>query len=148
MSIDWAKILNPVRAVENLRQEMTGDWYRDPWGWPEYEFLLDGNLHWLTVRANSNVLRRVMQIDVPKENFGIRPAVIIEPLDRVLYQSLVDAVSKDLIGDLPSWVHGWRLDRSEPLLGEYAPNDYEWKKYRGHLKGAAPRRMCPVPGDA
>ena len=147
MPIDWAQLLDPVRAVENLRQEMTGDWYRDPWGWPEYEFLLDGNLDWLTTRANSNTLRRVMQIDVPKENFGIRPAVVIEPLDRVLYQSLVDAASKDLIGDLTSWVHGWRLDRSEPLPGKYSPNGYEWKQYRGALKSAAIFCECGLKSD-
>jgi hypothetical protein len=134
---DFEAARHPQRAVGNLRLEMTGDWYRDPWGWPEYEFILHGHLDWLTKRGNARDLRRVVKIDVPKENFGIRPAVIIEPVDRLLYQYLVDTLSKHLIGDLDPWGHGWRLRRSDPVAGLYSPSDFEWEKYRGHLKNNA-----------
>jgi hypothetical protein len=123
VSLNDAAVWRPEHAISNLRLEMTADWYRDPWGWPEYEFLLSGNMSWLIDHGNKGRgLRRVMKIDVPKENFGIRPAVIIEPLDRVLYQSLVDSVSGKLIGDLSSWVYGWRLSRTEPISGLYMSN--------------------------
>lgn len=134
---DFEAARHPKRAVGNLYLEMTGDWYRDPWGWPEYEFILAGNLDYLTKRGDASDLRRVVNIDVPKENFGIRPAVIIEPVDRLLYQYLVDTLSKHLIGDLEPWVHGWRLRRSDPVAGLYSPSDFEWKKYRRHLKSNA-----------
>ena len=139
--------LDPVRAVSNLRVEMTGDWYRDPWGWPEYEFLLDGNLGWLTERVKARELKRVVKIDVPKENFGIRPAVVIEPLDRLLYQSLVDSISEQLIADLAPWVHGWRLPRSSPAAQIYSPNDTEWSLYRRHLKAGALFCDCGLKTD-
>jgi hypothetical protein len=147
MPIDWAAKLQPPRAVTNLRHEMTGDWYRDPWGWPEYGFLLDGHEDMIASRANSNEVKRVVKIDVPKENFGIRPAVIIEPLDRVLYQCLVDSVSENLISGLSPWVHGWRLRRGNPASGEYSPNRYEWKEYRRHLKEAGLYCNCGLKTD-
>lgn len=138
MAIDWIEVLKPSRAVGNLRVETTGDWYRDPWGWPEFSFLIDGHLDWLESHARSSQrTRRVVKLDVPKENFGMRPAVVIEPLDRVLYQGLVDAASKKLIGDLERWVHGWRLKRVRVEPGVYSPNDREWRLYRDHLRFAS-----------
>lgn len=137
MAIDWIEALKPSRAVGNLRVETKGDWYRDPWGWPEFGFLLD-HPDWLEAHARSHQrTRRVVKLDVPKENFGMRPAVVIDPLDRVLYQGLVDAASKKLIGDLERWVHGWRLKRASVEPGVYSPNDQEWTLYRDHLASAA-----------
>lgn len=137
MTIDWLRALNPSRAVGNIRTEMTGDWYRDPWGWPEYGFLLDNHLDHLVKRAGSRGIRRAARIDVPKENFGIRPAIVMEFLDRLLYQGLVDLASVKLIGDLPSWVHGWRLPRGKMKTGQYSPNDREWERHRDFLKVGA-----------
>lgn len=58
----------------------------------------------------------------------MRPAVVIEPLDRLLYQALTDRLSKRLIGRLPSWVFGWRLRRKNPAPGVMARNDFEWER--------------------
>jgi hypothetical protein len=136
--IDWIRALNPSRAVGNLRFEMAGDWYRDPWGWPEFSFIVEDHLDLLESHARTRQgTRRVVKLDVPKENFGMRPAVVMEPLDRILYQGLVDASSKKLIGDLDRWVHGWRLKRKNVLPGVYSPNDREWTLYRDHLMTAS-----------
>ena len=40
VAVDWSKALDLERAVENLRVEMVGDWHQDPWGWPEFGFIL------------------------------------------------------------------------------------------------------------
>jgi hypothetical protein len=58
VAIDWIGVLDPPRAIGNLRTEMAGDWYRDPWGWPEYDCLLDGHLDWLLSRARSQEGRK------------------------------------------------------------------------------------------
>ena len=58
----------------------------------------------------------------------------MDPVDRILYQGLVDSVSKSLISRLPQWVFGWRLKRSEPESGQYSRNDYEWDNQRSKLK--------------
>lgn len=135
--VEWMEVLNPLRALKNVQVDVTGDWFRDPWGWPEYDYLMSGHLDWLDRWARSNGVHRVEKIDVPKENFGIRPAVVMDPVDRLLYQGLVDSVSKKLIGDLPGWVHGWRLKRISPKSGDYSENAYEWKLQRRFLKTAA-----------
>ena len=52
MPIDWLNALNPGRTMHNLRVDITGDWFRDPWGWPEYDYVLDGHLDQLGARAS------------------------------------------------------------------------------------------------
>lgn len=147
MPQDWTKDLRPVLAMKNIRIDVTNDWYRDPWAWPEYDFLLSGHLDWLTRRARASGIRYATNIDVPKENFGIRPAIIMEPLDRLLYQSLVDAASLKLIGSLPDWVYGWRLRRTRTRAGVYAPQAREWAKYRKYLKEASLLFDCGMKTD-
>lgn len=147
MPQDWTNDLQPTRAVKNIRTDMTGDWYRDPWGWPEYDFLLPDHLDWFVRRAGASGIRHVAKIDVPKENFGIRPAIIMEPLDRLLYQSLVDSISLDLMGSLPSWTFGWRLSRRSPKPGLYAAQDREWARYRDHLKISSLWLECGLKTD-
>lgn len=137
MSIDWINALTPTRTLKNVRIDITGDWFRDPWGWPEYDYLLDNHLDWLAKWAEFRGLHRVVQINVPKENFGIRPAVVMDPIDRLLYQGLVDAISKKLIGDLADWVYGWRLRRNSPKAGEYSTNRREWDLQRRYVNAAA-----------
>jgi hypothetical protein len=137
MPNDWTESLSPIRAMANIRREITGDWYLDPWGWPEYDYLLNGHLDWLIRRARATGVRYTAKIDVPKENFGIRPVTVMEPLDRFLYQGLVDTVSNELIGDLPGWVYGWRLPRGQSIRKNYLNQSREWSRYRGHLKNAS-----------
>lgn len=131
--VDWNKSLDLDLALTNLRQDFIGDWYRDPWGWPEIDQVESEGLAPLVERATSTGVRRVANIDVPKENFGVRPAVLLEPLDRLLYQALTDRLSKQLIGKLPDWVHGWRLRRKNPAPGVMARNDFEWERQLNEL---------------
>jgi hypothetical protein len=126
LSVDWNKALNLDLALKNLRQDFIGDWYRDPWGWPEINYVEARATDLVGLRAEALGVRRVANIDVPKENFGMRPAIVMEPLDRLLYQALTDRLSKRLIGDLPNWVFGWRLRRKDPSAGVMARNDFEW----------------------
>ena len=37
-------------------------------------------------RLNSTGVKRTARLDVAKENFAIRPAVVLDPLDRLLYR--------------------------------------------------------------
>jgi Reverse transcriptase (RNA-dependent DNA polymerase) len=129
----WIDGLNWPRALVNVRADLIGDWYRDPWGWPEYEHVESTGWKDVAARAENQGLRKVALIDVLKENFLTRPAVVMEPIDRLVYQALVDTMSKKLIGELPEWTYGWRLPRNGPEAGAYSPNDTEWKLYRSAL---------------
>jgi hypothetical protein len=40
-TIDWMNTLELDRAVANCRTDIYGDWYRDPWSWPELEWIAD-----------------------------------------------------------------------------------------------------------
>lgn len=137
--MEWLDTLDLERALVNCHREMIGDWYRDPWGWPELDWVVKSEPQLLVARLNSEGIRTPAKLDVPKENFATRPAVVIDPLDRLAYQALVDTVSVSLIGDLRSWVYGWRLDRKNTEPGRYADNDDEWDFYRARISGLANR---------
>jgi hypothetical protein len=60
----------------------------------------------------------------------MRPGLIVDPSDRVVYQALVDELSPHLIGKMESFVYGWRLRRSDVAAGRYANSGAEWREYR------------------
>ena len=128
--------LDLKQAHENLKHEYRGDWYKDPWAWPEYDFLLskgqDLIMSWLAGSGS----RSPSLVDVPKENWGVRPAVVLDLLDRLCYQALVDRESVGLIGDMSPSAYGWRLPPNNPSAGHYARDSLQWDNYRSHVREA------------
>lgn len=130
----WTESLDLRQAAANLRTEMgSNDWHEDPWGWPELDFIVNESPSLLTDWALSQGIGRSDPIDVPKANWGIRPAIVLNLLDRLLYQALVDKLSTKLIGDLSPNAHGWRLEVRDPKPGRFAKNGSQWDLYRQHL---------------
>ena len=135
--LDWAKALDYRTAAKNVRSEFPGDWYRDPWGWPEVDYVLGPAADRLTAHLASGRSHEVALVDVPKENWGSRPAVVLGILDRLAYQAVVDRYSVELIGDLHRSTYGWRLKPGvSPARGDYSHNSLQWDVYRNHLKEA------------
>lgn len=133
---DWLQVLDIKQALINCQIDLVGDWYRDPWGWPELEWACKNGAI-VRSRLIEQVNGPVAKISVPKENFATRPAVVLDPIDRLCYQALVDRISDKIIGDLPRTVYGWRLDADSPQHGHYLRNDSEWRRYRGTLQRLA-----------
>ncbi|MGI9093841.1 MAG: RNA-directed DNA polymerase [Mycobacteriales bacterium] len=131
--VDWAKTFDLKKAVENLRVEMVGDWHQDPWGWPELGYILNKEPQTAFSHCDASGTRRPALVDVPKENWGTRPAVVLDIVDRVVYQALVDRLSVQLIGDMSPNAFGWRLPPTAPAPGVYSHNNNQWAGYRGHL---------------
>ncbi len=117
--MDWLATLEFQLALKNVHLDVLGDWYRDPWRWAELDWLVPNHLEEYAVpRLNAGGVKQTAKLDVAKENFAVRPAVVLDPLDRLLYQALVDALSVRLIGSLPVWAYGWRLEsKSRSRLG-------------------------------
>jgi hypothetical protein len=136
--MDWFSALDFERALTNVQSDIRGDWYRDPWDWKELEWMVPDSLSDHAIpRLNSSGVKHTARLDVAKENFSVRPAVVLDPLDRFVYQALVDCLSERLIGDLTARAYGWRLRRNQPRAGLYEPNDEEWESFRDHLKRLA-----------
>jgi len=131
---DWANKIDWEAAAANVTEDAKGDWYRDPWGWPEYAYVLASDRETIMMRARASGVKRAARIDVPKGNFATRPAIVLEPLDRLVLQGLTDFISAKLIGKLPPWVYGWRRPRKDPKPHRYTDNEQEWDSYRSHLK--------------
>ncbi len=132
--IDWSKALDMKQAIKNLRIEMSGDWHQDPWGWPELGHLLNKEPDLIFQHLDGKGTLTPALLEVPKENWGTRPAVVLDISDRLCYQALVDKVSVDLIGDLSPNAFGWRLPAVSPTHGVYSHNNRQWDGYRGHLQ--------------
>src|SRR5687767_3127260 len=121
--MDWQRALDFPQALANVHTEVLQDWYRDPWGWPELSWLVPARLDDFAVPALNGVgVRRAAVLDVPKENFAVRPAVVLDPLDRILYQALVDCLSLRVVGALREWAYGWRLPVRKPRRGQWDSN--------------------------
>ena len=132
--MEWSKALDLELALKNVQSDVRGDWYRDPWDWCELSWLVPKHLDDFAIpRLNAAGVKQSASLDVPKENFAIRPAVVLDPLDRLLYQALVDCLSVRLIGKLVRWAYGWRLPHGAPKRGVYAHNDEQWEEFRDHL---------------
>jgi hypothetical protein len=132
--MDWLQALDVKRALANVRTDILGDWYRDPWDWPELKYVVEDAPELIIGCLNEKGARRSLSIDVPKENFMLRPASVLDPLDRLCYQAMVDTISKSLIGSLRGWAYGWRLLRKTPNAGDYSSNKTEWDFYRERLR--------------
>ena len=104
--MDWSKALDRDQALKNVHQDLIGDWYRDPWGWPGPDYVVKSDPKILLDRAAGTGVSRVANVDVPKEGFASRPAVVMDPVDRLLYQTLVDRVSKQVTDGIQPWVYG------------------------------------------
>lgn len=63
--MDWSKALDLKTALGNVRQDLVGDWYRDPWGWPEIDYVASSEPDALYKRAASGSVCRVANLDVP-----------------------------------------------------------------------------------
>jgi hypothetical protein len=137
-SVEWAEALDFGLALKNAHDDLIGDWYRDPWSWPELSWVVKRKPDLIVSRLNGVGIRMAAPIDVAKENFGIRPALVMDPLDRLAYQAIIDRFSVDLIRALPSWVYNSRLSRRTPTAGEFV-NEREWALYRARLKGLVVR---------
>ena len=81
--MDWSKALDRDLALKNVHQDLIGDWYRDPWNWPELDYVVKSDPAILLDRAAGTGVSRVANVDVPKEGFSSRPAVAMDPVDRL-----------------------------------------------------------------
>lgn len=124
--------LDAKKAAEICITEMFGDWYRDPWAWPE--------LSWITSRPSDFPWNEVIQKDgtlktrrdpwfepiiVPKSRLGVRPAVVMSLDSKIAYAAAVNQVAEKMHANLPDWVYGWRLRGGSDLV----KNGDEWTQY-------------------
>jgi hypothetical protein len=135
--VSWASSLDLNRALAACHYDLVGDWFRDPWGWPELDWVVSTRRDFIEARIESTDVRTISKIDVPKENFGIRPAMVMDPLDRLAYQALVGHLSQPLIGGMHRNAYGWRLPVKGMTSGVYSPNDRQWENYRSYLSHLA-----------
>ncbi|KAB1922944.1 hypothetical protein F8280_17590 [Micromonospora noduli] len=143
----WLPKINLKATLSTTHQDLLGDWYRDPWGWPEIDWVMKHQPSIIEARLNGRGAAASCLIDVPKENFATRPAMVLDPIDRLAYQAIVGRVSKALIGRLNQNVFGWRLPRASPRPGKYARNDREWDKYRSQISELANRYDAALKTD-
>lgn len=143
----WDTIIDLEQALTNCHIDLIRDWYYDPWGWPELDWVAKQRPEIAYRRLNAPGARPVAKLDVAKENFSIRPAVVLDPVDRLIYQGLVDCVSRGVIGDLSSSVFGWRLPPGAEDPGNYARNDFQYENFRSRLTHLANTREAALKTD-
>jgi hypothetical protein len=116
-----------------FRAEVFGDWYRDPWAWPEIAWAGDHPdripIDELIEKTREGITPRIAPefrpLNIPKSLLGHRPAVVMSTDARLLYLAAIGPSMARLQSDLPEWVYGWRFRPPQGL----ARNQQEWQSY-------------------
>jgi hypothetical protein len=147
--LDWLTALDIDQAAAVCRTDIFGDWHSDPWDWPELEWLVQGDegRRIVVSRLGSDRPFQSMQLDVAKENYSTRPAMVFDIVDRLSFEALVGRESIRLWGHAPSWVYSWRLRRSDPQRGHFNDLGYEWEIYRHHMVRLSEFYSCGLVTD-
>ena len=122
-------------GVAICAKEKYGDWFRDPWSWFEIAWAGENTdslqetdlLSKRRSRISLAVSSHFTPIEIPKTSLATRPAVIIDPLSRLLYAAALAPSLKQLHADLPKWCLGWRYSRKD--TGSFEDNGLEWNRY-------------------
>jgi len=122
--------MNVQLAKQNVIWDIEQDWFSDPWNWPEFQLLTSDMI---SERLANDNCGWTLALDVPKSTDGVRPAIILDPIDRVSYQCLADELSVVASAALPEWVYGWRVKRNSAVKGIYEDNGKEWKKFKRRI---------------
>lgn len=129
-------------GAEIYVREIYGDWFRDPWDWFEVRMLrnepglLDLDTYLVRDTAEGARLRNpaaFTPIEVPKNSLAVRPAVIIDPVTRLLYSGGLAPQLRSLHSELPSWCFGWRHRGDN---AGFSDNATEWSAYSQTLIAA------------
>ncbi|WP_158559923.1 reverse transcriptase domain-containing protein [Prauserella sp. PE36] len=136
--------LNDEAGLALWQEETYGDWYRDPWDWPEYWWLRKniGEIDFEEYYDPSTRRLRLAPVfhlmDVPKTHLGVRPAVIQDPISRFLYLTATASAMPRIHSDLPDFVFGWRHRQEESstdaLTDESDEAQEEWDRYISHVR--------------
>lgn len=134
--------LDAKEGARLAEREKYGDWYRDPWGWPEFHWIQQNpsKLPWndLIAKSSGGIELRAAPffhlIEVPKARLGVRPAVVQDPPSRILYLAAIHSKIGAVHSTLPDWVFGWRA-RNGTKLGD---NRQEWPNYLQRLASTEP----------
>ena len=62
-TLDWANVLDLARGASNCHYDLYGEWYRDPWAWPE--------IRWLAEKRGVHVVRTSVVITAHRVAAGI-----------------------------------------------------------------------------
>ncbi|MEU5913703.1 RNA-directed DNA polymerase [Micromonospora sp. NPDC047527] len=126
--------LNLAAGCKVAIDEMYGDWYRDPWGWPEFQWF-GKNLAKVDIspfirkdKGEGYVLSNPAAfhlMEVPKNRLAVRPAVVQDSISRLLYATAVASNGQRLHGDLADWAFGWRTRGGD----SFVKNRDEWRNY-------------------
>lgn len=128
-------------AAQYLRREDYGDWYQDPWAWPELDatWVAHRSLADFSIDTSTRIKRyhgtpSFTPMEVPKSFLGTRPAVVQDPESRLIFTAAALRIAKANHRSLPDWVFGWRY-RSNP---DPERNSDEWALYSKSIEGVAP----------
>ena len=60
--MDWLSVIDIKQALDNCRTDIIGDWFYDPWGWPE--------LAWIANEQDGQQLARSFGWDRSRASFA------------------------------------------------------------------------------
>jgi hypothetical protein len=133
LGLDWGL------AARRLRIDIRDDFWPDPLGFKD---ILRPQSNWLH-RMESHLAayrpRRGASYAIPKANFTIRDSIHITPLDRLVYQALVDQLIPFVDPKISPTVFSHRLRQSDAEWIFLSPVQ-QWKQFHDAVRSAIRER--------
>jgi len=130
LNLDW-----PL-AIRRFQKDIREDFFPDP---IHYQDLLRNQgrtADFLVSVSAAFQPDTAASYDIPKQNFTLRHAIHLSPVDRIVYQALVDRLAPEVDPKLAETVFSHRLrDPSAEYM--FKNNIEQWKRFRAAVRDAA-----------
>jgi len=125
--------LNWKLALQRVAKDVRDDFWPDPLGFRDILGSDESVLGRLEPLLKTYEPRKGVSYDVPKANFTIRDSICISPLDRLVYQALIDRLIITVDPRLSSGVFSHRL-RGPTAKWIFHSGVNQWKKFLDAVK--------------
>lgn len=107
LNLDWRL------ASQRLRKDLRDDFWPDPLGYNDILGSPDTILERLTAQLQEYRPTKGQSCPIPKANFTIRDSIQLAPLDRLVYQALIDPLIASIDPQFTTSVYSHRLRRAD-----------------------------------
>ena len=118
----WAQVLSEV-ARDKIPDIL--HWQDYAHIWPEWERTLAEQLN-----NDTYTPTRPVHVEIPKDALATRPMALLTPLDRTVYQAIVDQLAPAIEAELTDAVYSARLKQSTPARTQVKPQIREWLRFQ------------------
>ncbi len=128
LELDWKL------ALKRYKNDIHDDFWPDPLGCADLFASMDDTVLRLEKAADSFIPLPAVDLYIPKSNYTLRHAVQMRPIDRIVYQALVDKLAPLVDAKLSPSSYGYRLRSPDSPWMFLRQFPAQWNKFNGDVR--------------